>query len=355
MSTAQAFCPDWASSPGETIADILRERRIKVETFADLIGQSVEQVQRLLSGESPITLGVARQLQQTLGASVEFWMARDFRYRQIADPEEATNAWVQELPIRDMVKFGWIEKAPNGPEQLTACLKFFNVPSVAAWHRVYGTLERMYLFKKSASFESRQAAVAAWLRQGEIQAEGIECSPWEARGFENRLERLRLLTRESRPEIFWPELQKTCADVGIAATIVPTPNGCPASGATRFLTDKKALLLLSFRYLVEDQFWFSFFHEAGHLLLHSHKETFIEGIETSDTRAENEANEFAANVLIPPQHRMELLNLNQRRFELARFARRMGISTGIVVGQLQHYKRIPNAHFNTLKRRYHWS
>jgi HTH-type transcriptional regulator/antitoxin HigA len=355
MSSAKAFCPDWASAPGETIADVLRERNISIEEFAGRIGKTRAEVTDLLCGRLAITIGLARQLEQVLGASIEFWMARDFQYRQqIAEPGEATNAWVRELPLADMVKFGWLKNAPKRSEELAVCLKFFDVPNVAVWHRVYAPLEQKFLFKKSPSFESRPAAVDAWLRQGEIEAGEMRCAPWDAHGFEAALVSLRSLTREKDPKRFVPALQKTCAEVGVAVAIVRSPSGCPASGATRFIAEEKALLLLSFRYLSDDQFWFSFFHEAGHLLLHSHQSVFIEGLEAANLAAESEANEFAAGILIPPQHRPELLRLRQNKFDLVRFARRMGVSPGIVVGQLQHYGKIKPNHFNGLKRRYQW-
>lgn len=355
VPNTDGFRPDWASAPGETIADILRERNFAINEFAERIGQSNEQVKDLLGGRSTITIGLARQLEQVLGGSVEFWMARDFQYQQqIASAEDITNAWVRELPFADMIKFGWLTTPSQRSDELAACLRFFDVPNVAMWHRVYDPLERKFLFRTSQSFGSRPAAVAAWLRQGEIEAAKIRCARWNARDFERALSSVRALTLERDPKRFIPTLRQICAQAGVAIAVVRSPTGCRASGATRFVSDDKALLLLSFRYLSDDQFWFSFFHEAGHLLLHSHQEIFIEGIETANSVAEKEANEFASRTLIPPQHYPELLRLRQSKFALVRFARRIGVSPGIVVGQLQYHGRIKRNHFNGLKRRYEW-
>lgn len=356
MPDTDTFCPDWTSAPGETIADILRERNVSIDEFAGRIGWPREHVMDLLRGRSAITIGLARQLEQVLGGSVEFWMARDFQYQQqTANPEEATNAWVQDLPIADMVRFGWIEQVPKRSDDLATCLRFFDVPNVAVWHRVYGSLEQKFLFRTSLALESKPAAVAAWLRKGEIEANEIKCAPWSAQAFGVALTSIRCLTREKDPKHFVPELQRACAEAGVAVTIVRSPSGCRASGATRFVARDKALLLLSFRFLSDDQFWFSFFHEAAHLLLHGHQDVFIEGVEATDSASEKEANEFASRTLIPPQHMPELLRLRLNKFELARFARRMGISPGVVVGQLQHYGKIKPNHFNGMKRRYTWN
>ena len=52
------------------------------------------------------------------------------------------------------------------------------------------------------------------------------------------------------------------------------------------------------RYKKDDFFWFTFFHEAAHLLLHSKKETFVDDGTDNDV-IENEANDFATDFLIP--------------------------------------------------------
>ena len=83
-----------------------------------------------------------------------------------------------------------------------------------------------------------------------------------------------------------------------------------------------------------DRFWFSFFHEAGHLLLNSKKETYIDVDSINDPR-EQRANQFAASVLIPPARGGELAILRTEA-EVEAFARSIGIAPGIVVGRLQH-------------------
>jgi plasmid maintenance system antidote protein VapI len=349
------FQPNWVSPPGETIADVLRDRKLSVSAFSQRIGQTQEQTTELLLGRVKITIGLARRLSEVLGGSVEFWMARDFRYQQqVAKPGLADNAWLRELPIADMVRFGWIKQESESPRQLSECLKFFGVPNIASWHRAFGTLERKFAFRTSPSFESRPAAVAAWLRQGELQADKIACAPWNAQHFEATFTLIRALTREKNPEAFVPKLQQFCAEAGVAVVIVRAPAGCHASGATRFVTPQKAMLLLSFRFLSDDQFWFSFFHEAAHILLHGKQELFVEGIEMANASPEQEANDFAERTLIPPQYRSELMRVRPNKYELVRFARRIGVSPGIVVGQLQHYGKIKHNHFSGLKRRYTW-
>ncbi len=256
-----------------------------------------------------------------------------------------------------MIKFGWVKPVPRPSDEMSACLRFFDVPNIAAWHQVYANLREMVAFRTSPSFDSRLAAVAAWLRQGEIEGEAVESGPWDRKRFEECLSRIRPLTRQKDPNRFIPELRKLCAACGVVVVIVRAPNGCRASGATRFLSQDKALLLLSFRHLSDDQFWFSFFHEAAHLLLHGERGFFLEGlegIEVQTDRLESEANEFAGRILVPSEFQAAMLNLPAHSREVIRFARRLGVSPGILVGQLQHFEKIKRNQLNGLKRRFRW-
>src|SRR5437773_11756359 len=144
MQTNEQFRPEWASAPGETIADILRERQISLKEFARSMDEPPEHLTDLLEGRATITLGLARKLERVLGGSVEFWMSRDFQYRQdIARLHVDHEEWLSELPIGDMIKFGWLTPVPLPSDEVSACLRFFDVPSVPAWREVYVKLLEM--------------------------------------------------------------------------------------------------------------------------------------------------------------------------------------------------------------------
>src|SRR4029077_8388237 len=96
---------------------------------------------------------------------------------------------------------------------------------------------------------------------------------------------------------FIPRLRAICAEVGVAIVFLRAPAGCRAGGATRFPAATKAMIVLSFRYLSDDQFWFSFFHEIGHLLLHGDRSTFVDGDAADMTDKEKEANAFSESLL----------------------------------------------------------
>lgn len=251
------------------------------------------------------------------------------------------------------MRFHWIKPTADSREKLEECLRFFNVPTVEAWREIYRSLLDSVAFRTSAAFVSQRGAVLAWLRQGALQGESIDCLTWSAERLRASLPQLRALTRKKQPNLFIPELVRLCAAAGVAVTIVRAPAGCRASGATYFPSPEKALLLLSFRYLSDDQFWFSFFHEAGHLLLHGTKTLFLEGFGVSSTQ-EDDANEFSAHVLVPPEFRASVLRVRLETRALIRLAHRIGVSPGVIVGQLQHLRRLKPSEMNSLKRRFIW-
>jgi Zn-dependent peptidase ImmA (M78 family) len=165
---------------------------------------------------------------------------------------------------------------------------------------------------------------------------------------------MRVLTKATNLSYVIPRLRALCAEVGIAIVFLRAPAGCSASGATRFLSSTKAMMVLSFRYLSDDQFWFSFFHEIGHLLLHGDRSTFVDGDAAEMTEKEKEANAFSESLLVPPERHEELARLRPRARDVMKFAVSVGISSGIVVGQMQHRRMIGPQQLNFLKRRYGW-
>ena len=366
MNSNEGFQPDWTSAPGDTIVEILQERDISDTGFATLMGFSLEDTTDLLQGRSTVTLTVARRLTEALGASVEYWMSRDYHYRQDSRRFHAEEeGWLRELPLGDMIKFGWLSPPPLPSEELAASLRFFGVSSLLEWKENYGSLQEMAAFRSSPSFDSRHESISAWLRQGEIEAEKIECGPWHTERFRECLDQLRPLTRQKDPHRFIPALQEACSENGVAVVVVRAPSGCRASGAIKFVTNDKAILQLSFRYLTDDQFWFTFFHEAGHLLLHGQKHFFtstlegekpwiLEGAGVPLTEEEQEANAFAASTLVPQEFQHELFKVPLNGRAVIRFAHHVGVSPGVVVGQLQHHGRIGFDQLNRLKRRFAW-
>ncbi|WP_439684003.1 ImmA/IrrE family metallo-endopeptidase [Cupriavidus oxalaticus] len=364
MRTESDFSPTWAVPPGRTISDLLASRRMPPEQAAQFMDLSVDEFDGLLTGKCALTAPVACRLEAVFGTSAAFWLRREEQYRvQLAelaegvDPDNAEyKAWLRSLPIKQMVELGWIDGAVDKRAQLRECLKFFGVPNLDAWNRTYGETSEAAAFRTTDAYVESAAATAAWLRRGEVLADQIDCKSWEPELFERQLSKVRELTLLPNPADFVLRLKQLCAEAGVAVAIVKAPPGCRASGATFFATPTKAVLLLSVRYLSDDQFWFSFFHEAGHLVLHYDKESLI--LETTadgpKSPMETEANQFAALHLIPEAFQRRMPDAAKSTLGIVRLARDAGVSRGIVVGQMQHQGLVKRSHYNDLKIRYKW-
>ncbi|WP_109040714.1 ImmA/IrrE family metallo-endopeptidase [Azospira sp. I13] len=360
MSNSLVFSPNWASPPGDTIVSILEERDLSLESFFSQLGYSREYSKKLISGLVEIDQEIASDLSRTLGASKIFWLTRESQYRNdIARLKKSQSrlsleGWLRELPLREMIQFGWIEDLKKLPDKAKTCLDFFDVPDIQAWSRKYASYHVSASFRTSSSFESKDLSVIAWLRQGERTAQAISCKSWNEANFRNSLSQIRLLTRERNPAVFVPKLQSICAESGVAVSIVRAPTGCRASGATKFLSEEKALLLLSCRYLSDDHFWFTFFHEAAHLILHGKDMLFVEGNSAVSSVEEQEANDYSEKTLIPEAFREELFATKADARSIIRLARKIGVSPGVLVGQLQHHRLLQPSQMNHLKVRYSW-
>lgn len=361
MNEIESFLPDWVSPPGETIVDILNERRIPIAEFSKRLGRSLEDVEKIISGKYRLTSSIACQLEQELGATAKFWEVRESQYRKDLlqlKSKSLTNIekqWVKDFPTNDMANFGWINPGKTVAEKLSEILDFFEVDDIPHWERRYQQVLSSVSFRKSPTFDAHDGATIAWLRQGERIAEEMNCKPWSAESLSESLRELRSLTKESEPSKFVPRVQEICAASGVAVVIARAPSGCRASGATRFISSDRALVLLSFRYLSDDHFWFSFFHEIAHILLHKRTDIFIEGKDMHISEEEAQADAFSEQILIPSEYFEEMMALTAEYRPILRFAKRLGISSGIVVGQLQHYGRLKRSQMNKLKVRYTWS
>ena len=356
---SEQFVPDWFSPPGNTVAMLMARHKVSSSELARRLHSDNSFVLRLISGTEKIEPPVARCLAAALGGTAAYWTARQAKFDTALErtagrvAPDAANAWLRTLPLKDMNEAGWIA-CDSKSALLRSALAYFSVTTPEEWRDRYASHATTFSYRTSEKFESKLGALSAWLRQGELQASSVTCAAWKVAKFKQNLRSIRGLTRLKEPTRFVAQLRSLCAEAGVAVVFVKAPAGCRASGATRFISPKKAMIILSFRYLSDDHFWFSFFHEAGHLVLHGGAATFIDGDAAEVTEKEREANAFAATSLIPLSEHERMLALRGNMNAVIRFAVSLGIAPGIVVGQLQHHKVISPNQLNGLKRRYTW-
>lgn len=354
-----SFTPEWVSPPGDTIVDAIEERDWTQAQLAERLGYTEKHVSLLINAKVPITEESAQKLSRVIGSTPEFWLRREAQYRaQLVQIEERERLqswvpWLDRLPVKDLMKQGAIAKrrldAKNKPEIVKELLQLFGVASPDNWETCYE--QKQVAFRRTRKEQSNVGAISAWLRLGEIEAEKADVPKYNKAKFEKAVQEIRKLTVLSQAE-FMPQMQRLCNEAGVILAIVPAIPCAYTSGVARWLNPHRALIQLSLYGKQNDRFWFTFFHEAAHILLHDKKDIFLDDSSNGDrleSQQEDEANAWAREFLIPSEYDAELSTLRSRE-DVINFAERVGIHAGIVVGRLQYDKIIENnSKLNNLK------
>jgi Zn-dependent peptidase ImmA (M78 family) len=151
----------------------------------------------------------------------------------------------------------------------------------------------------------------------------------------------------------------------VAVVWVPELQHTGISGCARWLTSKKAMIALTLRYKTDDQMWFTFFHELGHILLHKRSRDFIldnasetltdKVVDPEVQQVEEEANRFASDTLVPPNALATFLAKKSLTSEaISNFSEEIDVGPGIVVGRLQHEGILAPHQGNVFKQRLSW-
>jgi len=355
---AYRFTPDVAIPPGETIAEILQERGIPQTDFALMLGRTEKNVSQLVNGKAPVSPELAIDLERVLGVPAAAWNNLESTYRDLlargreAEQHAGNAAWARTFPLKYLRDHDFIAREVAPGEESNALLEYFGVASSDAWLD-YWTAPRRLAARATTAYATSLPALTVWLRAGEVAAQRIDRGPYSEKAFAAVITEARTMTREPAPEAF-ARLEGLCASAGVALVVVPDPPKLGCHGVSRWLPDNTPVIQLCLRYKTADQLWFSFFHEACHILRHSRKRTYVEDI--SDRSIEElEANTFAAETLVPQRAWDEFVAAGRpTKTSVSDFATQQGIHPGIVVGRLQHEKLVRFDHMNDLKAKLGW-
>lgn len=358
----RTFSPDYSVPPGNTLLEVLAMIGLSQAELAERTGRPKKTINEIIKGKAAITPDTALQLERVLGRpSAGYWISLEQKYRatlarlQERDRLSKHVGWISELPIADLVSRKWIRARTDKVDLVEELLGFFGVASPEAWEEVWRNYRKATAFRKSANHSSDFGVMAAWLRKGEIEGRERECAPFNGNRFKQALQKIRNLTTAEINHACKLMIDE-CAAAGVAVVLVPELPKLRLFGATRWLSSEKALLQLSLYYKRDDQFWFSFFHEAAHILLHGKRDIFVEQVRGSEDQEEQEANKLASDYLLPPEDYADFCAAGDfKGSTIIRFARRAGISPSIVVGRLQHDKLIKFSERNDLHIRLDWA
>jgi len=348
------FQPDYTIHPGEILGETLQTRAISQSELASRCGLSEKHVSQIINGRASITSDTALVFEQVLGVRATLWMNLESNHRlqlarrNVQDRLASYGEWASRFPIQALTSLGWISKQSSEADRAQALLQFFGVASPDAWEKQYEKLAVAY--RKSQAFQSSIESVSSWLRIGMLQAAKTSTETFDKSRFHRALGEIRCLTQLPVCE-FEPRIKQLCSESGVVLVFVPELPKIRLSGATRWISSDKALIMQSLRHRKDDHFWFTFFHEAAHVLFHGKRAVFIDEELMEDSEEERKADAFAANYLIPSKSYASLIRSGHpSKAAVVAFAKNQGIAPGIVVGRLQHDEVIPFSWFNDLKR-----
>jgi HTH-type transcriptional regulator/antitoxin HigA len=360
MATERQPVSDLPVPPGEFLAETLGAVNLTQAELARRMGRPAQAVNEIVRGAKEITAETAIQLERVLGVPAHIWLGLETEYQhtraRLEDRRrlEGEAELADRFPCADMTRWGWLPRTRRNDKasRVAALLDYFGVASLQVVAEAAGPAYRL-----SRTRETRPEALAAWLRRGEIEAQRIAVKPFDAARLRGFLPELRRLTTTG-PQEFEARIKSELAECGVALVLVPHLRKTHAHGATRWLTPANALIQLSLRGKWADIFWFTLFHEIGHILLHGRRAVFIERDDrrTEQDAAESEADAFARDHLIPREDYDAFVRGVQHptRAAVNSFARRVGVAPGVVVGRLQHEGRLFRSAFNDLRSRYDW-
>jgi HTH-type transcriptional regulator / antitoxin HigA len=353
--------------PGEVVVEYLEALGWAQRDLARRADLTPKTISEICNGKAPITPNTAIAFERVLNRPAHLWLnlQRQFDEALARRGDLARlahwGAWATAFPIKEMKRKHYT--LPAGKSDAETLLGFFGVSSPNSWDEVWKAAKASY--RQTRRYTITTEAVAAWVRQAELFATELDARPFSESTVRAKLDDLRNLTRRG-VDVAVGDAQTLCAEMGISLVLVPELKNTGISGCTKWLATDKVLIGLTLRYKTDDQFWFSFFHELGHVLLHKNKVAFVidnvaesfsdQIVDPEMQKYEEEANRFAADTLIPPA--TFSLFVKQGEFTsdtIHDFAESVGVGPGIVVGRLQHDGILAKHQGNTLKQRLEWN
>lgn len=342
MTKPNQYFPTVVFHPGETLSEKLEEIGMGAKEFAIRTNKPEKTITAILKGESAITAEMAVQFESVLHIPAHFWLNSQRQYDEYLAREkrqatlQESKTWMKCFPVREMAQKGWIVTAQTDEEKTATMLFFFGFSSHTAWEKYYYEQQLKVAFRISLTHTKEPHALSAWLRRGELQAAELQAKPYNERRFREILDDIKSLMAE-QPNNFFAQLQALCLEAGVKVVHTPCLAKAPINGATRWLNDTP-LIQLSNRRKQNDIFWFTFFHEVGHILLHGKKDIFLEDIEYSekDLKKEAEADAFAMKWTFSEEQEQAFLQKQPISVTgIIQFAKQINTHPALIIGRLQ--------------------
>ena len=305
MLHTNQYTPDIFLHPATTLNEKLEEMGMSRKEFALRTGKPEKTIIAVLKEESSLTPEMAILFENVTKIPAGFWIKKQARYNEYIARKKnkktllEASKWVKKFPYNEMTKYNWVPPAKKIEEKSRNMLSFFGIASHRAWENLYEKSELKVAAYTSLKHIQNAHAISAWLRQGELQSKQINAPAFNNKKLKKNIPQMHKLMIE-QPDNFIEELQQLCIHAGVKLLFTPKLHKVPLSGSTRWI-NTTPLIQLTEGFKNSDRFWFTFFHELGHIILHGKKYISIENVNFAaiDMVKEEEANQFAIKHTYP--------------------------------------------------------
>jgi HTH-type transcriptional regulator/antitoxin HigA len=296
LKTAKKF------GPGYFIKEQMEIRGWVQEELADVLGLSLKHLNSILLDKQPLNIENAKKLACAFNTSPQYWLTLDNDYRLWLEQEKREQTAIVEakaiiysrMPVRDMMKKGWLQTTRDIRELTDEVKRFWGIPSLD-----FSFLDAFLLplCKKSEAYNQFNASYAAtWFQMAKVCSRNFGTPAYDKAALENLNKNIAGYTTQPRGiELFVKDLN-AC---GVTFFVLPHLEKTYLDGAA-FLLDDKPVIVYTARYKRIDNFWFTVAHEIAHVLKHLNENNsfVLDNLreQTSD-KLEEEANKLAAKYL----------------------------------------------------------
>lgn len=325
-----------AFHPGYYIKEIVEESGLTQEDFAKRLNTTPKNLSILIKGEQNLSIDIATKLSRMLGTSVAYWlnlqqaydtMVSEFISEEELEKEREVFKFIDYKYFRE--NFGLPELSRNIDAQIKKVREFLGVASLNVLRE-----DDLAVSFRSYSDNLSEANIVKANTMVQIainKALKTETPKFNKKKFEQAVEYC--LTQTMNHSGFLPLIKKEFLNAGVVLVVLPNLSGSGINGATKRV-DGKILLMVNDRRQYADTFWFTLFHEIGHVINGDFGITF----KNNKSQTESCADLYAQNKLIPQEEYNEFIK-RQPYFDensIRRFANEINRDPGIVLGRLQN-------------------
>lgn len=359
MEKTHGLSLDFIIHPGETIREVLKDRNMSQEELAIRTGFSAKHISEVVNGKKGISPAFAKSLEYVFGMPMSFWINLQSLYdEQILEVKEQEEIDEREVKIvkklNNLIDYATEnEIMDKSNDNISRIIKLRNLCNVNNLTYISELVTNQVSFRKSKTIDIDSYVLYVWLRICELMGKKENISnKYDEQKLYNSLDEIKKCMFLDINEAI-EKLKNIFAQCGVAFQIVKNFPGAPVQGLIEKY-ENKIILSMTIRRSFADEFWFTLFHEIGHLLNDDVEKNNYVDYEKSDSSNELKADKFAGNSLINDEDFKEFIeNENITEQDVVNFAKKEKVQPFIVVGRLQKEKNNYTL-FYKLKVRYKW-